>query len=170
MIVSIKLFVVVHHQYVHFAWVLLQPWLNTILPLQEFNAHQRAAFCVFSGKGVSELRESLLKKERAERATADDVFTGAGAFGSVARFHANTPPTPQTRVATYGNATLPEPPVPAQNDPFADALGSEYNIAAPGLPLTAGFSVSYRSSDGLPVTAGSTGNVIHRNPEYNRNR
>jgi hypothetical protein len=112
----------------------------------------------------------LLKKERAERATADDVFTGLGAFGSVPRFHANTPPTLQTRVATYGNATLPEPPVPAQPDPFADALGSEYNIAARGLPLTAGFSVNYRSSDGSPVTAGTDSNVNFRHPENGRNR
>ncbi|KAJ9101185.1 hypothetical protein QFC21_003404 [Naganishia friedmannii] len=133
-------------------------------PPAEFNAHQRAAFCVFSGKGVSDLRESLLKKERAERATADDVFTGLGAFGSVPRFRANSPATSQNRVATYGNATLPEPPVPAQNDPFAAALGHEYNIASPGLPLTAGFSVNYRSSDGLPVTAGtSTSNMNLRN-------
>ena len=36
----------------------LQRWL-TLVSLQDFNAHQREAFCVYSGNGVRELRQYL---------------------------------------------------------------------------------------------------------------
>jgi F-box and leucine-rich repeat protein GRR1 len=112
--------------------------------LQEFNAHQRGAFCVFSGKGVSDLRECLLRKERTERNARDDPSHGPAGFGQIPRFQNNTP---RAHVATYGNATLPSPPPPAESDALHSALNGPYNIAALGLPLTAGFSVAYRNPD-----------------------
>lgn len=124
---------------------------------QEFNAHQRMAFCVFSGKGVSDLRECLLRQERTERHASDDAGAGTG-FGRIPRFQNQTP---RTHVVTYGNATLPEPPAPAESEALHSALGGpNYNIAALGLPLTAGFGISYRNPDpwaGAPAIVAESG-------------
>ena len=67
---------------------------------------------------------------------------------------------------TYGNATLPEPPAPAESEALHSALGGpNYNIAGLGLPLTAGFGISYRNPDpwaGAPAIVAESGLATSR--------
>lgn len=98
---------------------------------QEFNEHQQAAFCVYSGHGVTALRNYLNARQTANQAGSDDASTRRGSGSS----------TSSITVPGGGSGTPPPlPPVTRhlhQVEPYVHRRGSSTalreNLPHPGL-------------------------------------
>lgn len=97
--------------------------------LQEFNSHQRATFCVYSGKGVQNLR---MKLRSLQETTDQDEAQAAAGLGVSALPRTNAPHL-GARNGHRGPRVLPQLP-PALGNVAADTRGR----VGPGAPIAPG--------------------------------
>ncbi|KAK1622784.1 F-box domain-containing protein [Colletotrichum phormii] len=116
-------------------------------PPPEFTDHQRGVFCVFSGVGVTKLRDYLNTSPEYEglRDSPDPRFPGLSSFP--ARRPADPRATAGHAEQTNGDAEIDEAEVP-EDDEFEGLDGSE--MAVDGQPLLAQNLVNGNAQNGVP--------------------
>ena len=125
--------------------------------LQDFNSHQQASFCVYSGHGVAALRNHLNAQFFANQAGSDDASTRRGSGSSTSSITVpggSSPPPPistrQLNDLQISPATFPayrRGSAPASRDGNSH-LGSAFASATPNFltPSTSSMPGSYHSS------------------------
>ncbi|WVF66363.1 hypothetical protein IAT40_001103 [Kwoniella sp. CBS 6097] len=111
-------------------------------PPSNFNEHQRAAFCVFSGHKVDELRRYLNESYLCSGPESDDTSTRRGSSSSTSSITVpgggSPPPSTQVQGQTSSTSTYvfrrgSAPVLRDRDQHYNNGIG----LAAPGLPSTA---------------------------------